>query len=146
MSDRRFAVVVCRGPECGDRRGSAPLHDAFAQALSAAGARERCRLDWQSCFGRCSQGPNVLVREVVATPPRVGLAELPRRLGGGPRTTTALYNHVALADVAEIVDQHVVGGVIVRRLIDSPHRPASEPPTRRLEPNAPEVREDVKAR
>jgi NADH:ubiquinone oxidoreductase subunit E len=85
---RRFKIVICRGPECGDRRGSAALHEVFRSALEAHAARERAELAWQSCFGRCTQGPNVLVRELVAaSAPSLGtgFATAP-----GPRGATAL--------------------------------------------------------
>ncbi|MEZ4402668.1 MAG: (2Fe-2S) ferredoxin domain-containing protein [Kofleriaceae bacterium] len=95
------------------------MHAAFERALAQRSDPAAVELDWQSCFGRCSQGPNVLVREVVAGPVRVGLAELPARLGGGPRAATALYNGVTPADVPELVGQHVGAGVVVRRLIQT---------------------------
>lgn len=120
VSERRFRIVVCRGPECGDKRDSQAVHAALAEAIAAAGVGPRCALDWQSCFGRCSQGPNVLVREVVAAAPaRVGLADLPTRLGGGPRTATALYNRVAPVHAAEIVASHVGRGVMLRHLVEA---------------------------
>ena len=152
--------MVCRGPDCGDRRDSASVHRALVTAVADAGVGGRCELDWQSCFGRCSQGPNVLVREVVAAPVHRGLADLPPRLGGGPRAATALYSHVAPVHAAEIVESHVGRGVVVRHLITplasvapaaapgvpppSP-RPPSDEPRPRPEPTAPEVREDVEA-
>ena len=115
---RRFKIVICRGPECGDRRGSALLHDAFRAAIEAHGARDRCELAWQSCFGRCTQGPNVLVREIVgsATPTGgLGLATLP-----GPRGVTALYNRIDAARAERIVVEHVNGAQILREFIERP--------------------------
>ena len=118
---RRFRIVICRGPECGDRRGSAVLHDAFRTSIDAAGARERCELGWQSCFGRCTQGPNVLVRELVdaasTSPGRSlsGLATLP-----GPRGLTALYNRIDPGRTARIVTEHVNAGQIVREFVERP--------------------------
>ncbi len=64
-------------------------------------------------------GPNVLVRELppgdeatarflFATPPT-------RRVG-----RSALYNFLAVEEVATVVDQHILGGRVVRRLIHSP--------------------------
>jgi (2Fe-2S) ferredoxin len=119
---RRYRIVICRGPECGDRRGSAALHDAFCSALDAGGVRESCEVVWQSCFGRCTQGPNVLVRELL--PPVAasqssqfgfGLATLP-----GPRGTTALYNRVDRERVERVVALHIVAGQIVREYIERP--------------------------
>lgn len=118
MGPRRFKIVICRGPECGDRRGSAPLHDLFASALEARAARDRADLVWQSCFGRCTQGPNVLVRELVADQQPslgTGFATLP-----GPRGVTALYNRMDETRVERVVEQHVIGGQIVRDFIERP--------------------------
>lgn len=116
---RRFRILICRGPECGDRRGSSALHDIFRTALEAHGARERAELMWQSCFGRCTQGPNVLVREMVSDQPPAslgtGFATLP-----GPRGVTALYNRMDEARVERVVVQHVNGGQIVRDFIERP--------------------------
>ena len=109
--------MICRGPECGDRRGSTELHDLFRNALDAQGARERAELTWQSCFGRCTQGPNVLVRELVGEQPTLGtgFATLP-----GPRGVTALYNRMDAKRVDRVVTQHVLGGQIVREFIERP--------------------------
>ena len=82
---RCFKIVICRGPECGDRHGSAALHDVFRSALEANGAHAHTELVWQSCFGRCTQGPNVLVREILTeTAPALGsgFATLPGPRGG----------------------------------------------------------------
>lgn len=92
------------------------LHDTFATLLLEQGARERTEIVWQSCFGRCTQGPNVLVREIVAPDPRAlgtGFATMP-----GPRGLTALYNHVDRVRAERIVAEHVVNGRIARDLIE----------------------------
>lgn len=138
MAARRFKITICRGPECGDQRGSEGLEPVFRAALdrhcvkllpagaSAPGAAapsddrgNQAAMDWQSCFGRCSQGPNVLVREILersATPSLgTGFATVP-----GPRGATALYNRVDAARVERIVEGHVAGGKIVRDLIEPP--------------------------
>lgn len=120
-SVRRFRVVVCRGPECGDKRDSQAVHEAFVRELAAQGLGDRVQLEWQSCFGRCSQGPNVLVRElpdVAPAKPRFALADLPAGRGGGPRLSTALYNRMAPVNAAEVVASHVVRGVVVSRLVE----------------------------
>ncbi len=116
---RRFKIVICRGPECGDRRGSAVLHDAFRASIDQQNARDRCELAWQSCFGRCTQGPNVLVRELVEAGPvpllGSGFATLP-----GPRGVTALYNHIDAERAERIVTEHVCAVRIVREYIERP--------------------------
>jgi (2Fe-2S) ferredoxin len=112
---RRFKVIVCRGPECGDRRDSVAVHRALARELADRQLGEAVELGWQSCFGRCTQGPNVLVAEcpAVERTPRFALAAMPT----GRRGCSALYNGCAPGDAAEIIEQHVVRGTLVRRLI-----------------------------
>jgi (2Fe-2S) ferredoxin len=120
LAVRRFRIIICRGPECGDRRGSALLHEVFRTALEAHQVRDRAELVWQSCFGRCTQGPNVLVRELSpAAAPRpplgTGFATPP-----SPRGATALYNHTDPERVERIVVEHVVGGRIIREFVERP--------------------------
>jgi (2Fe-2S) ferredoxin len=86
--------------------------------------QDEVEMRWQSCFGRCTQGPNTLVREIVArdpgspAPSRFVFAALP----SGRRTLTALYNRLTTDDACALVDEHVIGGKIVRRLIERPVR------------------------
>lgn len=125
LAPRRYKIVICRGPECGDRRGSGALYEVFRSALEAHDARDRADLVWQSCFGRCTQGPNVLVRELVADEPPTlgsGFATQP-----GPRGATALYNRMDPVRIERVVVQHVVGGQIVRELVERPGILHSEP-------------------
>ena len=123
---RRFKIVICRGPECGDRHGSAALHEVFRAALDAHGAQAHTELAWQSCFGRCTQGPNVLVREVLtgeAVPALgSGFATLP-----GPRGVTALYNRVDKQRAEHIVAEHVTRGRVVREYIERPGLHPNDP-------------------
>ena len=118
--------MICRGPECGDRRGSAALYEVFRSSLEANGVRESTELVWQSCFGRCTQGPNVLVREILSAPPggltSGGFATLP-----GPRGVTALYNRMESGRVEQVVVQHVKGGQIVREYVERPGIHPSDP-------------------
>jgi (2Fe-2S) ferredoxin len=126
---RRFKLLVCRGPECGEKRGSAAIYEELRRVLSDRGIE--VEMGWQSCFGRCTQGPNCLVRQVVEPPgpKRFVFATMPAPKGG----VSALYNGVTVADVVEIVDQHILGGRIVRRLIRLPQlasvpvRPSENP-------------------
>jgi NADP-reducing hydrogenase subunit HndC len=131
---RQFKIIVCRGPECGDRRGSRSIAEAIDRELTAQGLRGQVEIGWQSCFGRCTQGPNVLVREVLQSPtqpsvPRFAFATLP--VQGGK---SALYNRLRIADIAELVSEHVGRGQVVRRLIEpiehrrEPAPAAADPP------------------
>jgi (2Fe-2S) ferredoxin len=112
---RRYQIRVCRGPECGDRRGSRAIYDALRAALDERGLAGKAELGWQSCFGRCSQGPNVLVRDI--TPdgiPADGSGPAP------PVRVTALYNGVDLVHVEAVVTEHVAHDVVVRALVRRP--------------------------
>jgi (2Fe-2S) ferredoxin len=119
-------VIVCRGPECGERRGSASLHAEIVKQVAELGLGAQCELGWQSCFGRCRQGPNVLVTPVTSARPSL-LAALPMR---GPGT--ALYNFLTRSDVREILLSHVSRGIIVRELTVKPDAAA---PVRKGEPD-----------
>lgn len=95
------------------------LHDAFRTVLEAHGAQEHTEVAWQSCFGRCTQGPNVLVRELLTAEPRPtlgsGFATVP-----GARGATALYNRMDPQRVERVVAEHVKNGQIVREYIERP--------------------------
>jgi len=81
--------------------------------------RAEAECTWQSCFGRCTQGPNVLVRELVDLPTGIGLgfglATMPSRAG-----LTALYNGVDVERADRIVCDHVKNHQIVRDYIERP--------------------------
>jgi (2Fe-2S) ferredoxin len=115
---RRFKIVICRGPECGGHRGSEALHDVFRARLTAHGAGDT-EVAWQSCFGRCTQGPNILIREILTGDPMPmlgsGFATLP-----GPRGATALYNRMDTPRIERVVAEHVMKGQIVRDYIERP--------------------------
>jgi (2Fe-2S) ferredoxin len=115
---RIYRITICRGPECGERRGSAALTEAFRACIQEAGLREPVdvQIDHQACFGRCRQGPNVLVRLAPVEKPKTLLATAP----SGPGQNAALYNGVTVGDVGKIIESHVGKGMIVRELIRRP--------------------------
>jgi (2Fe-2S) ferredoxin len=110
--DGRYKITVCRGPECGDRRFSRDVHAELARLTQARGLGARIVLDWQTCFGRCRVGPNVLVRRILpgedpwleALVPRVGCEAV-------------LYSGVAPRDAVRIVGEHVEGGRVIQDLV-----------------------------
>ena len=123
LAARKFRILVCRGPECGERLGSQEIHRAILVSLTERSLVDQVQLGWQSCFGRCTQGPNVLVQELAA--PRPGerqflLATMP--LGRAGRS--ALYNGVRPGDVEDIIENHVMRDRLVSRLIQPPARSA----------------------
>jgi (2Fe-2S) ferredoxin len=123
---RRYKILVCRGPECGDRFGSQAIHAALVEAIRRRGVEARVELGWQACFGRCRHAPNVLCRPINPMEKRFLIAAAP--LAGGPGT--AFYSRVAPADAARIIDQHVLGGQPLRELILRLDLEPPEPPDR----------------
>ncbi len=90
----------------------------------ALGLENQIELGWQACFGRCRQGPNVLVRVAQAAPARTLLATTP----SGPGQNAALYNGVHEEHVAKILQSHVARGIILRELVLRPDA-ITTPPT-----------------
>lgn len=106
-------VVVCVGPVCGDRRGSARLLEHLRARLAAPGLRERVAVREEVCLGHCLRGPNILVAE--------GDDAL---AGGGAASGRAvLYNQMTVEAVDRVVDRHLVGGMAVRALTNLPPIP-----------------------
>ncbi len=95
-------------------------------ALERHGVRDHTDLAWQSCFGRCTQGPNVLVREILTTAPMPtlgsGFATMP-----GPKGATALYNRMDAERIERVVAEHLGHGQIVRDYIERPGIHPSDP-------------------
>jgi (2Fe-2S) ferredoxin len=98
------------------------LHEVFRAALEEHHVRDRAELVWQSCFGRCTQGPNVLVREMVGEAAKTAAPSLGTGFATppGPRGATALYNHTDPERAGRIVAEHVVNGRIVREFVERP--------------------------
>lgn len=122
MIPRRYKILVCRGPECGDKLGSIAIHGALVEAIRRRGVEARVELGWQACFGRCRHAPNVLVRPINPLEKRFLVAAAPT--SGGPGT--AFYSGVKPSDAQRIIDQHILGGQPLRELI---LRLEGEPPT-----------------
>jgi (2Fe-2S) ferredoxin len=113
----KWSVVVCRGPDCGDRRDSASVVRAFEDALAdptCALGGHQVTLQTFSCFGRCRVGPNVLVRESRATDDMRLLSLMPT-IGGG-----ILYNGVKPDEARRILEEHIGRG---QRLVRAPVTP-----------------------
>jgi (2Fe-2S) ferredoxin len=110
-------VVVCRGPTCGDRRGSGALFARLEETIAARNLSQQITLERESCFGHCLRGPNILVYDT-------------DELGAGPRLfgasapTAVLYNRITLGDLDRVIERHLLGGMVVRPLLNRP--PARE--------------------
>jgi (2Fe-2S) ferredoxin len=91
-----------------DPQGCAELQVAFKQKLSSLGLKGKVRANQAGCLDQCEHGPTVVVY---------------------PEATW--YGRVTKAEVDEIVERHIVGGIPVERLIipdsclnaDCEHRP-----------------------
>jgi len=78
---------------CGERSAS-DLAQAFYAELDKRELFNRFQLTSTGCLGRCEQGPVVLIYP-----------------------DSVLYAHVGAADITEIIDQHLLGGKTVDRLL-----------------------------
>jgi (2Fe-2S) ferredoxin len=104
IEGRRLTVVVCRGPTCGERRGSGALAERLAETIRTRGLEDRVRLVDEYCLGHCLRGPNVLVQEEGVGEPFGGV----------------LYNRMTVDDLDRVIEKHLVGGMEVRVLMNRP--------------------------
>lgn len=107
---RRLTVMVCRGPTCGERRGSAALHQHVEDLVAERGLGERVTLAWETCFGHCLRGPNVLVYD---TDEVRGW----NVYGGLDSPSAVLYNRVTIHELETILDKHLAGGMFIRPIV-----------------------------
>jgi (2Fe-2S) ferredoxin len=122
---RRYVIMVCRGPTCGKKRNSQALYDALSALIDAHRLAPRVELGWKVCFGRCTRGPNALVRECGPGAPERGAGlGLSLALRGG---ASAFYTGLKPSDASALIGEHVLGGAIVKRLIDGPARREERP-------------------
>ena len=91
----RAHVLICGGTGC-TSSGSQSIQEAFAANIEANGLTEEVKLVQTGCFGLCALGPVVIVY---------------------PDGT--FYSRVTTKDVKEIVEEHLLKGRIVERLVYS---------------------------
>ena len=89
----RSHVLICGGTGC-TSSGSVALRDKMAEELKAKGLDEEIKIVMTGCFGLCALGPIMIVY---------------------PEGT--FYSRVTVEDIPEIVDEHLVKGRIVERLV-----------------------------
>jgi (2Fe-2S) ferredoxin len=59
----RFQILVCDGPSCGVCHGSEALREHIARRIDADPRLQgRVFVTNLTCFGRCDDGPNLMVR------------------------------------------------------------------------------------
>ena len=89
----RSHVLICGGTGC-TSSGSITLRDRLAEELKAKGLEDEIKIVMTGCFGLCALGPIMIVY---------------------PEGT--FYSRVTAEDIPEIVDEHLVKGRIVDRLV-----------------------------
>jgi len=89
----RSQVLVCGGTGC-TSSGSKAVMEAFESEIAKFNLEEEIKIVPTGCFGLCARGPVVIVY---------------------PEGT--FYSHVQKDDVAEIVEEHLLKGRIVDRLV-----------------------------
>ena len=91
----RSHVLICGGTGC-TSSGSVALRDTLAEELKAKGLDEEVKIVMTGCFGLCALGPIMIVY---------------------PEGT--FYSRVETKDIPEIVEEHLLKGRIVERLVYS---------------------------
>lgn len=105
----KHLFICCNRREPGNPRGSCDptgseaLQKAFKKALGERGLNQRIRANKSGCLDQCEFGPTVVVYP-----------------------DAVWYSKVTEADVNEIIDEHIVGGRPVTRLLLA-ERPTEKP-------------------
>ncbi len=89
----RSHVLICGGTGC-TSSGSVAVREAMAKELELAGLSDEVKIVQTGCFGLCANGPIMIIY---------------------PEGT--FYSHVKVEDVKEIVEEHILKGRLVERLL-----------------------------
>ena len=89
----RSHVLICGGTGC-TSSGSVAVREAMAKELELAGLSDEVKIVQTGCFGPCANGPIMIIY---------------------PEGT--FYSHVKVEDVKEIVEEHLLKGRLVERLL-----------------------------
>ena len=89
----RSHVLICGGTGC-TSSGSTTLRDRLAEELKAKGLEDEIKIVMTGCFGLCALGPIMIVY---------------------PEGT--FYSRVTSDDIPEIVEEHLMKGRVVERLV-----------------------------
>ncbi|WP_416199051.1 MAG: NADH-quinone oxidoreductase subunit NuoF [Sporanaerobacter sp.] len=93
MNLYRAHVLVCGGTGC-HSSNSDKIKEKMEDRIKEKGLENEVKVVMTGCFGLCESGPNVVVYP-----------------------EGVFYSHVKLSDVDEIVDEHLLKGRVVKRLL-----------------------------
>ena len=93
MNFARSHILVCGGTGCTSSQ-SPKIMEEFEVQLAKHGLSDEAKVILTGCFGLCALGPIVVVYP-----------------------EGAFYSNVKVSDVAEIVEEHILKGRIVERLL-----------------------------
>ena len=93
MEFYRSHILVCSGTGC-QASGSLPLREALEQEIARAGLDKEVRVIQTGCFGFCRFGPNMMIYP-----------------------EGVFYCGVKAEDVRELVEEHLLKGRVVERLL-----------------------------
>ena len=112
---KRFQILVCDGPSCGVCHGSEALVEHI-EARVAGSERLRGRVDVAilTCFGRCDEGPNMMVRELAAGEDGTVEPDFERLLG-----VRGLYLGMNPGKIDRMLDEHCTSGQPIDEWVQS---------------------------
>ncbi|MBQ7308366.1 MAG: NADH-quinone oxidoreductase subunit NuoF [Clostridia bacterium] len=90
----QYQILICSSTGCHHSQNYGEILDTFHNLIKEHGLEEKVQLVKTGCFGLCAQGPIVLVY-----PGQV------------------FYSKVKLGDVKDIIEQHIINGKPVERLL-----------------------------
>ena len=93
MSEYKHEILVCAGTGCTSSK-SPQILDNFQQELEARGLSGEVKLSKTGCFGLCALGPIVMIQP-----------------------EGVCYSKVEPEDVTEIIEEHILKGNIIQRLL-----------------------------
>jgi NADH:ubiquinone oxidoreductase subunit F (NADH-binding)/(2Fe-2S) ferredoxin len=93
MAKIKYHILVCGGGVCQESKNN-DLRDSFQELIRQKGLENEVQVIETGCFGFCEQGPVVRIMH-----------------------DNTLYTYVKPSDCPEILEEHIIGGRIVKRLL-----------------------------
>ena len=94
----KYVITLCAGTSCAHKRSS-DLQSALLNEIEKHNLQDKVRINISGCLGMCDKGPIMIVN---------------------PKYT--IYGSVSVDDISEIIEQHILKGTPVARLvIDEDH-------------------------